>query len=223
MKILDIPQSGKRGLTVSQQGAYGQISRALAIPSNPRSADQLAVRQRLAAAAEGWRSITEDQRVAWNALAKTRQSKARLGQSGPMSGFLLFVQVNANLALVGQNQVTDPPALPAFPALAVSSLTASNTNGTFVLSAACPTSPGNRTLLRASAPMSAGRFSSSGYRFIGVCPAPASGAADITSLYVAKFGKAPAGTKVFLRANQMVNGLEDVPREFSAIVGAGSA
>ena len=28
MKILDIPQSGKRGLNVSQDGAFGQISRA---------------------------------------------------------------------------------------------------------------------------------------------------------------------------------------------------
>jgi hypothetical protein len=37
MKILDIPQSGKRGLNVSQAGQFGQISRALAIPSNPRT------------------------------------------------------------------------------------------------------------------------------------------------------------------------------------------
>ena len=37
MKILDIPQSGKRGLNVSQDGAFGQISRTLAIPANPRT------------------------------------------------------------------------------------------------------------------------------------------------------------------------------------------
>jgi len=44
MKILDIPQSGKRGLTVSMGGRYGQVSRALAIPSNPRTVAQLNVR-----------------------------------------------------------------------------------------------------------------------------------------------------------------------------------
>src|ERR1017187_3664035 len=44
MKILDIPQSGKRGLNVSQAGQFGQISRALAIPANPRTASQMSVR-----------------------------------------------------------------------------------------------------------------------------------------------------------------------------------
>jgi hypothetical protein len=44
MKILDIPQSGKRGLNVSQAGQFGQISRALAIPANPRSPSQMTTR-----------------------------------------------------------------------------------------------------------------------------------------------------------------------------------
>ena len=44
MKILDIPQSGKRGLYVSQGGRYGQISRMLVIPGNPRTAFQMDVR-----------------------------------------------------------------------------------------------------------------------------------------------------------------------------------
>jgi hypothetical protein len=44
MKILDISQSGKRGLTVSNNGGYGRISRALVIPANPRSAPQQGVR-----------------------------------------------------------------------------------------------------------------------------------------------------------------------------------
>ena len=223
MKILDIPQSGKEGLHVSMAGRCGQSRRALVIPANPRTPGQRAVRQHFAAAAEAWRGITEDQRVAWNTLAKTRQSRSRLGQSGPLSGLQLFVQVNASLALVGGDQVTDPPALPDFPDLAVTGLTATNNNGAFHLSAACPASPGERTLLRASPPMSAGRFACNDYRFIGVCPTPAQGAADLTSLYVAKFGKAPVGTKVFLRANQLVSGFEDVPSAFCAIVTAGGS
>jgi hypothetical protein len=62
MKILDIPQSGKRGLTVSQNGRYGQISRALVIPANPQTAAQLNVRSILAAVATRWDALTEAQR-----------------------------------------------------------------------------------------------------------------------------------------------------------------
>ena len=41
MKILDIPQSGKCGLTVSQNGRYGQVKRILApFPPPPQSANQ---------------------------------------------------------------------------------------------------------------------------------------------------------------------------------------
>ena len=62
MKILDIPQSGKRGLYVSQGGRNGQISRVLAIPTNPRTDAQLRVRNFLANAASKWSTITQEQR-----------------------------------------------------------------------------------------------------------------------------------------------------------------
>ena len=90
MKILDIPQSGKRGLNVSEGGRNGQISRILAIPSNPRSDAQMAVRHALSSAAAKWRTLTEEQRLAWIAAAKGRKSAPRLGQSGPLTGSQLF-------------------------------------------------------------------------------------------------------------------------------------
>ena len=86
MKILDIPQSGKRGLNVSQGGRYSRISRALVIPANPRTEDQLNRRQILGTMAHNWRTITEEQRLAWIEPAKLLQTRARLGQSGPMTG-----------------------------------------------------------------------------------------------------------------------------------------
>ena len=60
MKILDIPQSGKRGLYVSQGGRYGQISRALVIPSNPRTVRQTNVRGILSRVAAGWLGLKLD-------------------------------------------------------------------------------------------------------------------------------------------------------------------
>ena len=53
-----------------------------------------------------------------------------------------------------------------------------------------------------------------------LCPAPAAGSADITSLYTARYGVPPVGMKVFVRVNQFVDGWEDTAAKFSAIVPA---
>src|ERR1035441_2009445 len=110
MKILDIPQSGKRGLNVSQAGQFGQISRALAIPSNPRTPSQMGVRTILSRVAARWRALEETERAAWVAAAKEAKSSPRLGQSGALSGFLLFTKINCTLTQFGKEQVDAPPA-----------------------------------------------------------------------------------------------------------------
>jgi hypothetical protein len=109
MKILDIPQSGKRGLNVSQAGQFGHISRALAIPCNPRTASQMSVRTILSRVAARWRVIEEAQRAAWMDAAKEAKSTTRLGQNGTLSGFQLFAKINCTLAQFGQDQVDAPP------------------------------------------------------------------------------------------------------------------
>ena len=48
------------------------------------------------------------------------------------------------------------------------------------------------------------------------------GSASITGLYTARYGVPPAGKKVYLQVNQFVNGWEDLPVTFSAIVPAGA-
>jgi hypothetical protein len=133
MKILDIPQSGKRGLNVSQAGQFGQISRALAIPSNPRSPSQMTTRGILTKVSARWRALQEIQRAAWMAAAKEAKSSSRLGQSGALSGFLLFTKINCTLAKFGQDQVDAPPAQPLFPDLAPRGLVITNTGGTIAL------------------------------------------------------------------------------------------
>jgi len=220
MKILDIPQSGKRGLNVSQNGAFGQISRALAIPSNPRSPRQMAVRSNLSKVAAAWRALQEAQRVAWVAAAKEAKSNTRLGQNGPLSGFLLFSKINCTLAQFGQERVTTPPAHPQFPDLAPQNLVITNTDGAVALKLTCPTSPGENTIVRASAPLSAGRQTCSDFRVLGTCPAPVQGSANITSLYTARYGEPLVGKKVYIQVNQFVDGWESLPVTFWGIVPA---
>jgi hypothetical protein len=69
----------ERGLNVSQAGQFGQISRALAIPSNPRTASQMSVRTILSRVAARWRVLEEAQRAAWMAAAREAKSNTRLG------------------------------------------------------------------------------------------------------------------------------------------------
>jgi hypothetical protein len=220
MKILDIPQSGKRGLNVSQAGQFGQISRALAIPSNPRSPSQVTTRGILTKVSARWRALQEIQRAAWMAAAKEAKSTSRLGQSGALSGFLLFTKINCTLAKFGQDQVDAPPAQPLFPDLAPQGLVITNTGGVIALKLTCQGDPGENTIVRGSAPVSQGRETCRDFRVLGTCPAAVAGSADITALYTARYGVPPVGKKVYVQANQFVDGWEDLPVSFWAIVPA---
>jgi len=220
MKIFDIPQSGKRGINVSQNGRYGQISRALVIPANPQTQAQQNIRSKFAAAATGWDNLTEAQRTAWVNAAAQRQTKPRCGQSGPMTGLQFYVEINATLAIYGLPTVDTPPATPQFPQLAPQNLVISNVGNVVTLKLTCPADPGTNTCVDACSPCKPGIRVNKNYRAIGVCPAPVQGAADITAQYTAEFGAPVAGQKVFVRACTMVNGFKSVPAVFSGIVPA---
>ena len=49
---------------------------------------------------------------------------------------------------------------------------------------------------------------------LGLCPAPVTGMADITSLYTLKYGIPTPVTKVFVHTNQLVDGHESIPTVF---------
>ena len=206
MKILDIPQSGKRGLNVSQAGQFGQISRTLAIPANPRSAAQMSVRDNLSHVAAKWRALTEAQRAEWIATASAVKSTSRLGQNGALSGFQLFIKINCTLAQFGGEPVNTPPLRPEFPNLAPQNLVITNTGGAVALKLTCPTSPGENTIVRGSAPVSQGRETCRDFRVLGMCSAPVTGSSDITGLYTARYGVPTVAKKVYIQVNLFVDG-----------------
>jgi hypothetical protein len=122
--IMTMPytKSGKCGNMVWQRARYGQICYPAFIPFNPRSPAQCVVRANLGAVSKRWRTLTQDQRHVWIAIARTKKSRRRLGQCGPLTGFNYFVKINVALANRGQPQVDLPPEYPRFPQLAVSGL-----------------------------------------------------------------------------------------------------
>jgi hypothetical protein len=220
MKIQDIPQVGKLGLTVTWPARNGLVRRILVTPKNPRSDRQLEVRELLVQQARRFDALTDAQQDAWNVAANGFQSRPTLGQSGPLTGLQLFVRVNCKLGLLGQDAVDVPPAAPQFPALAPQGLVITNTGGVVAVKLTCPTNPGENTVLRASPPQNSAVRACRNFRIIGTCPVPAAGSADITGLYTAEFGAVPVGKRLFVQASTMVDGFESLPRQFQARVPA---
>ena len=119
MRVLEIPKSGKCGGTVWQRNRYCQYSYPAFIPYNPRTAAQVAVRGAFGAVSARWRTLTEEQRIIWCRVARTKWSKPRLCQKGRLTGILLFMKVNVALANRGLAQVDLPPGYLKVPQPAV--------------------------------------------------------------------------------------------------------
>ena len=66
--------------------------------------------------------MTEEQRIIWCRVARTKWSKPRLCQKGRLTGILLFMKVNVALANRGMAQVDLPPGYLKAPQPAVPSL-----------------------------------------------------------------------------------------------------
>jgi hypothetical protein len=58
MKILDIPQSGRCGATVSVRTRYGLVRRRYAIPTDRRTPAQLRIRSAFGRVVSKWRGLT---------------------------------------------------------------------------------------------------------------------------------------------------------------------
>ena len=218
MKILDIPQSGRCGQYVSVRTRFGQIRRRYAVPTDRRTPAQLRIRSAFGRVVTLWRALTEEQRAAWIAAALYIQSQARLGQSGALTGYLLFIKINSTLAYQGQALVDTPPARVRFDANPVGALVATSTDGVTELKLSVPKAPAAPVLVLATAPCSAGVSFGKHFTILGVLPPEEGGYSYITALYTARYGKPPVGTRIFIRTRQVFNGWEDFPKETSAIV-----
>ena len=218
MKVQDVKQSGTCGNTVSVNSRYGVVRRRRPIPSKRRTNDQVRVRTVLGGTPARWRNLTDEQRDAWRASGLNTPSHPSLGQSGPISGYALFVKINCALAAAGVPCLTLPPKPAKFRPNPVGKLTITNRNGEITLQLSVPTPAAELTIVRASPPCSVGRSVTCTYAIIGLLPPALDGLSDITDLYVKAFGKPPVSSRVFIRTRQVIDGWEDDPVQTTAIV-----
>ena len=142
MRILDIPPSGTLGTTVSVRTRYGQTCRPYVSPKNRRTPAPVRIRSNFVRVLARWGALTDEQRTVWAMAAEGVESRPRLGQSGGLSGYLLFVKINSTLAYYGQPPVVAPPERPIFDPNPVDGLVITNTGGIIELKLRVTSVPG---------------------------------------------------------------------------------
>ena len=109
---------------------------------------------------------------------------------------------------------------PVFSPNPVAELVATNTGGKITLRLRVPRPPAKYTLVQGSKPVRTGVRCVQHYPFLGLLPPPKDGWSDITELYVARFGVPKAGTAIWIRTCQHIDGWTDVPKVARALVPA---
>jgi hypothetical protein len=218
MKIRDVPQTGSLGETVTYQNRYGQIRRRKTVPRNPRTRVQMDWRAAFQRARNFWGTLTDEQFLAWDTVGSKRRTRAVLGRSSAVPGYLVSVSVNTHLATLGLPMVSDPPPIPAFPANPVIRLTVSNMSGAVSLKLQLSRKPCQYVLVFGARPQGPGVTYVDHYSLLGVLPDEDGEVVDITGLYVAKFGEPPVGKRIFIQTVQQINGWRDRPKTTSARV-----
>jgi hypothetical protein len=221
MRALTVPQSGKQGTTVAVTTRYGQVMRQYVKPKDPHSPAQMRIRSNLGRVSARWRALTPEQRQAWAFAAADAKSRPRLGKSASLSGCQFFIKINCARAAIGLEQINDPPALPQFSRNPVEGLTITNTHGDVTLKLSVPAAAESHITVYGASPCSAGITYVRDFTILGELPERVRGVCDVTDIYVARYGRPPVGSQVFIRTRQQINGWEDAPKQTSAIVPKG--
>lgn len=220
MKELDVEKTGKLGNVVRYKSPFGLVSRQYVVPRDPQTELQMRRRRDFSKARFLWGRLTDEQRFAWCFRAEGLHTRPRLNQSGPLSGYLLFVKINCNLAALGMPMVEDPPGFPRFGANPVGMLAITDTKGVLTLKLKVSRIPAADIIVLASRPRSAGRSFVDHFAILGVLPEPDRGWSYITELYRGKHPVLPPGARVFIRTVQQIDGWRDQPKQTSALVPA---
>ena len=220
MKISSIPKSGRKGSVVYVNTRHGKVVREYVRPRNPQTTDQQGNRSNFGAVSKRWRTLAPEPRAAWRIAAANQYFVTETGRRVRLNCYHFFVRLNMRRADLGLPQFDLPPAEPVFSPNPVAELVITNTGGKITLKLRVPSPPAQYTLVQGAAPVSAGVICVQHFPFLGLLPPPTDGWSDITELYVARYGVPKAGTAIWIRTCQHIDGWQDVPKVARARVPA---
>ena len=218
MKIKSIPKRGRKGSTIYSKTRHGNVAREYVPPANPRSEQQQAHRDNVRAVTARWGTLSAQQKAAWCAATASRYFINEAGRRVRLNGYHHFVSLNVRRADLGLPQFDLPPAQPVFPANPVQELLAAFTDGVFTLKLRVAGTPTQYILVCAGAPVGTGVRYMHHFPFLGFLPPPKGGWSDIAALYVARYGVPKAGTAIWVRTCQHIDGWQDTPKVLRARV-----
>jgi len=77
-------------------------------PNNPASPAQMRQREAFTRISKSWKTLTEEERLAWDSFAKLSQDRGVCGNIIAMTGHQGYMQMNLNRFSAGQEPVTTP-------------------------------------------------------------------------------------------------------------------
>lgn len=197
MKILGYPSSGSYQNLTFSRNRFGQYVRGRAIPVNPSTAFQVAVRTRMSLNSAAWRLLTALQRTGWGDLGAQIARTDSLGQGYTLNGFEAYCSVNNNRLAAGDAVLSDAP-LYSVPSALVT-ITPTLTSASFSLAyTATPLPAATRIFWYAGPQRTAGRSFEGDMRLINVTAAAAASPTNVLASYQARFGTPVTGNRVFI-------------------------
>jgi hypothetical protein len=148
-----------------------------------------------------WKSLTNEQILAWNKLALSQDAKSVLGTKGKISGLNLFQRLNFWVVKLGGAIMTTPPTLTGVETPSEATIICTAEKFTFSLNQPLYDNGGMYLIIQASEGQSNGVSKGYGKAVqISAIPEPDDAEIDIKAEYEAKHGTLSAGApKVFFK------------------------
>ena len=166
-----------------------------------RTSDQAKVKSVFKMLTTKWKTLTNEQILAWNKLALSQAGRSVLGTSAKISGANLFTRQNYWVVALGGSVMVTPPEINSVEAPSSATIVCQGDTFTFKLDQALADNGGIYLVIEATEGQSNGvtraHAKASGIKLV---EEPTAEAIDIRADYVAKYGApSAAAPKIFFR------------------------